>query len=250
MTFEKKAACRGLVAVAMGLAAMAHAAAAQDATARGVVQAVTEATIAVDYTARIRALPVREGEAFHKGDVLIAFDCSRYQAEVAAARAGARAHELEVAKNRKLLARGAIGASDVEASIAGLQKARADQMAVQARTGSCDFRAPFDGRLVERVAQEHESPAPNQPLIRIVDTTQMEIEAIVPSKWLLWIKPGSPFTFSVDETGATLTAKVARMGATVDPVSQTIKAYGVLLDKNDSVLPGMSGTATFQQAGS
>jgi membrane fusion protein, multidrug efflux system len=222
----------------------------QDVSARGVVKAVTEATIAVDYTARIRRLPFQEGQAFHKGDVLIAFDCSRYQAEVFAARAGVHAKELVVVNNRRLLSRGAIGSAEVEVSIAELQKVRAEMMAVQARTGSCSFTAPFEGRLVERLAQEHETPAPNQPLIKIVDTTNMEVEAIVSSKWLLWLKPGSTFEFSVDETGQTLAARVVRMGAIVDPVSQTIKAYGVLTEKNTSVLPGMSGTATFQQLGS
>jgi membrane fusion protein, multidrug efflux system len=222
----------------------------QDVSARGVVKAVTEATIAVDYTARIRKLPFQEGEAFHKGDVLIAFDCSRYQADVSAARAGAHAKELVVVNNRKLLSRGAIGSAEVDVSVAELQKARAEMMAVQARTGTCSFNAPFEGRLVERVAQEHETPAPNQPLIKIVDTTNMEVEAIVSSKWLLWLKPGAIFEFSVDETGQKLTAKVVRMGAIVDPISQTIKAYGVLTEKDTSVLPGMSGTATFQQLGS
>ncbi len=237
-----------LLALAIGVTG--NAAFAQDVSARGVVKAVTEATIAVDYSARIRKLPVKEGEAFQKGDVLIAFDCSRYQAEVSAARAGVHAKELVAANNRRLLSRGAIGSAEVDVSVAELEKARAEMIAVQARTGSCDFKAPFNGRLVERVAQEHESPAPNQPLIKIVDTSNMEIEAIVSSKWLLWLKPGSEFTFSIDETGQKLTAKVVRMGAIVDPVSQTIKAYGILTDKNTSVLPGMSGTATFQQVGS
>lgn len=223
---------------------------AEEAAARGVVKAVTEATIAVDYTARIRRLPVQEGDSFRKGDLLIAFDCSRYNADVAAARAGAHSKELVVANNRRLLSRGAIGSAEVNLSVAELQKARAEMSAVQARTGSCDFKAPFNGRMVERVAQEHETPAPNQPLIKIVDTTNMEIEAIVPSKWLLWLKPGTTFSFSVDETGERLTAKVARVGAVVDPVSQTIKAYGKLMGDSSSVLPGMSGTATFQQAGS
>jgi membrane fusion protein, multidrug efflux system len=240
---------RSSIAV-MVVVAGTTAAHAQDVSARGVVKAVTEATIAVDYTARIRRLPVKEGQAFHKGDVLVAFDCSRNQADVAAARAGAHARELVVVNNRKLLSRGAIGSAEVEVSVAELQKARAEMMAVQARTGTCNFKAPFEGRLVERVAQEHESLAPNQPLIKIVDTSNMEVEAIVPSKWLLWLKPGTIFAFSVDETGQQLSAKVVRMGAIVDPVSQTIKAYGVLTEKDTSVLPGMSGTATFQQAGS
>ena len=62
--------------------------------ARGVVRALTEATIAVDYTARVEKLPVLEGEAFKRGQILIGFDCRRYNSEVVAARAGAHAAEL------------------------------------------------------------------------------------------------------------------------------------------------------------
>ena len=80
--------------------------------------------------------------------------------------------------------------------------------------------------------------------------TRLEVETIIPSKWLSQVRPGDAFSFTVDETGETLSAEVVRMGATVDPVSQTIKAYGVLREPGLSVLPGMSGTATFRLAGS
>lgn len=239
----------------MGLAATAYLACTGTAhadalSARGVVKALTEATVAVDYAAPIKRMPKLEGQSFKAGEVLISFDCRRYSAEVGAARAGVRAKELVMANNRRLLSRGAVGANDVKISEAEFLHAQAEVNALQARTGSCDFKAPFDGLLVERIAQEHESPAPNQPLIKIVDTTRLEVEAIVPSIWLRWIKPGQGFQFVIDETGATVSAEVLRMGAVVDPVSQTIKAYGVLKTRNSSVLPGMSGTATFPDAGS
>jgi membrane fusion protein (multidrug efflux system) len=195
-------------------------------------------------------LPKLEGESFKAGETLIAFDCRKYAAEVSAAKAQARARELVMANNRRLLAKGAIGGNEVRVSEAEYEQARADVQALQARTGSCEFKAPFDGRLVERIVQEHESPAPNQPLIRIVDMTRLEVETIIPSKWLSRVRPGDAFSFTVDETGETLAAEVVRMGATVDPVSQTIKAYGVLRAPGLSVLPGMSGTATFRLAGS
>lgn len=219
-------------------------------SARGVVKAVAEATISVDYAARIKKMPKREGQSFMAGDVLLVFDCKRYSAEVGAARATAHARELKMSNNRKLLQRGAIGANEVQISEAEFGQAQAEVAALQARTGSCDFKAPYDGLLVERLAHENESPAPNQPLIKIVDMTGLEVEAIVPSIWLRWMKPGQAFQFVIDETGASVAAEVERMGAVVDPVSQTIKAYGVLKQKNPSVLPGMSGTATFTQAGS
>ncbi len=236
--------------IAVLAAALPEQAAAEDQSARGVIAALTEATIAVDYTARVAKLPKLEGESFGKGETLIVFDCKRYAAEVNAAKARAHARELVMANNRRLLAKGAIGGNEVRVSEADFEEARATMQALQARTGSCEFRAPFDGRVVERIVQEQESPAPNQPLIRIVDMTRLEVETIIPYKWLARVKPGDAFTFTVDETGETLAAEVVRMGATVDAVSQTIKAYGVLKTPGLSVLPGMSGTATFRSAGS
>lgn len=179
-------------------------------------------------TARVAKLPeTRRREFLGKGETLIVFDCKRYAAEVNAAKARAHARELAMANNRRLLAKGAIGGNEVRVSEADFEEARATMQALQARTGSCEFRAPFDGRVVERIVQEQESPAPNQPLIRIVDMTRLEVETIIPSKWLARVKPGDAFTFTVDETEM-LAAEVVRMGATVDAASQTIKAYGVL----------------------
>jgi membrane fusion protein, multidrug efflux system len=239
-----------LVIVAVSLCSFVSLGQAEDAKVRGVVKALTEATIAIDYTARVMKLPVLEGEAFNTGDVLISFDCKKYTAEISAARASAHAAELIYSNNRKLAARGAMGSNEVEISQAQMAKAEAEAQALQARTGSCNFKAPFNGRMVQRIVQEQESPAPNQPLIRIVDTSKLEIETIIPSKWLNWVKPGITFKFTVDETGQALDAEVLRVGATVDAVSQTIKAYGVMKTKDPSVLPGMSGTAMFNSLGS
>lgn len=236
-----------ITAACLSFGGMAHSEVQQ---VRGLIKAVTEATIAIDYSARVMKLPVLDGQAFKTGDLLIAFDCRKYNAETNALRAGARAAHLVHSNNRKLLARGAIGSNEVEISQAQMAKADAEVQASQARTGTCNFKAPFSGRMVQRIVQEQESPAPNQPLIRIVDTTKLEIETIIPSKWLNWVKPGVAFTFTIDETGQTVTAEVVRVGATVDAVSQSIKAYGVLKTKDISVLPGMSGTATFNSLGS
>jgi membrane fusion protein, multidrug efflux system len=216
---------------------------------RGVVRALTEATVAVDYSAKVVRLPILEGMAFKQGQVLISFDCRKNNAEVVAAVAAVKSRDLVYRNNKKLQDRGAMGANEVQVSLADLEKARADVQAIRARTGSCDFKAPFSGRMVERIVQEHETPGPNQPLIKIVDTTRLEVEAIIPSKWLQWIKRGERFEFKIDETGETLTAEVLRTGAMVDPVSQTIQAYGAIVGRSQTVLPGMSGTAVFAQPG-
>jgi multidrug efflux pump subunit AcrA (membrane-fusion protein) len=153
----------------------------------------------------------------------VVFDFRKYSAEVSASRAASKAKELVMVNNRKLLQKGAIGANEVKISEAEFVASQADVSALQERTGSCDFKAPFAGLLDEW---------------------------IVPSKWLSWLKLKQSFQFVIDATGAEVSAQVVRLGAVVAPVRQTFKVCGVLNEKNNSVLPGMRGTATFHNSGS
>ena len=64
-----------------------------------------------------------------------------------------------------------------------------------------------------------------------------------------WLRSGTNFTFRIDETGESVTASVLRVGAAVDPVSQTVKIMARLPEGRATVLPGMSGTADFKRTG-
>jgi multidrug efflux pump subunit AcrA (membrane-fusion protein) len=87
-------------------------------------------------------------------------------------------------------------------------------------------------------------------MLKIIDTSTLELDLIVPSKWLQWLKPGSPFTFAVDETGKSSGAVVDRLLPEVDPVSKTLKIIGRFNSTdNGQTIPGMSGTATFKAGG-
>ena len=49
----------------------------------------------------------------------------------------------------------------------------------------------------------------------------------------------------VDELDANYPAEVVRLGASIDPVSQTIGVSGRMLGTPAELLPGMSGWVTF-----
>ncbi|VAV96946.1 hypothetical protein MNBD_ALPHA08-1352 [hydrothermal vent metagenome] len=224
---------------------------AEEQTARAIVKANAQATISIFLSARVKKLPFRAGQTFQKGQVIIAFDCARYRAELRAKQAVFSARKQEVTNNRRLLRFGAIGASEVAVSKSRMLEAEALVEMQQALVQQCIVKAPYSGRVVERLINENETPGPNQPLIKIVDVEKTELELIIPSRWLVWLTTGTNFSFRVDETGAVLEAKVSRLGAVVDAVSQTIRITGEFLsDQKNTVLPGMSGTATFTYSGS
>ena len=215
--------------------------------ARGVVQATNEATIASRITARITSMPYKVGSRFGRGAVLARFDCSQTQAQLAAAEAASAAYAKSYETNVELDQYEAIGTNEVAVSKANLNKARAEASAIRASLNDCSVRAPFSGTVVEEIAHQGEVAASGQPMLKIQSGGALEAELIVPSNWLTWLEPGIAFSFAIDETGEVVRGTVKRLGASVDPVSKTIRVTGDIPTGEGLVLPGMSGTAKFEK---
>lgn len=212
---------------------------------RGVARAVEQATISIDLQVRVGKIGFLDGERFKKGDILVDFDCRKQRAELAAADAQRLEMQLTLDNNLALQRAQAVGRHDLEISRARLAKASAEVEALKARVDLCRLSAPFDGRVAELSINAHETPQPGKPFISIVAEGPLEIDLVLPSDWLRWLKAGAQFRFTVDETKTTYTARLLRLGATVDAISQTVKAVAVFDDATGNVLPGMSGTAEF-----
>lgn len=216
-----------------------------DFDARGVVKPNAEVTLGAGVSALISEMPFKEGQNFKKGDALVRFDCAKQNADLRGARAElAKAASIHKNKQR-LKARGAAGSQEVQDAGSDVETAKAKADGLLEIIGYCLIEAPFDGRVVERHAETFEIPAANAPVLTIVDDSELELDLIVPSNWLRWVRSGSEFEFAVDELGQSFKAKVDRLGAKVDAVSQTIKMTGTFVERPSSVLAGMSGTAKF-----
>lgn len=225
-------------------AASAPVAAASEA--RGVLRAQDQAVLASELSGRIVELPVREGESFSKGDVLARFDCSAYQAQLAAAQAATRGANEELAHNRQLASLNSVGRFEVARAEARVAEAQAQAGVYQVQVKRCSVVAPYDGQVVERKVQRYESVSAGAPMLDIVDNRTLEIHLLVPSRWMGKLKPGQNFSFVPDETGKPLTATVKRLGARIDEGSQTLLLVASL-PKSEGLLAGMSGTASFAE---
>ncbi len=214
--------------------------------ARGLVRSSARIEFRSDLRAPIAELPVREGQSFSKGDLLFAFDCSRYEAELNAARAGAEAARIDYKSKKRLLAHQAIGRDEVNLASAQADKASAEVNVREITNDECRFTAPFDGRVVALHSNVREYPPSDRPMIMIIlDDNALEIEMVVPSNWLTFLKSGQNLQFKVDETGQMVAAIIDRIGAEVDPVSQTVKVFGKLKVERTGILAGMSGLVLF-----
>jgi membrane fusion protein, multidrug efflux system len=223
---------------------------AQDGTGalRGIVRPVNEAAISTDISFPIKALPFREGQQFAKGEVLAELDCRDLEAQLKSAEAVVRAETLGYENNVRLAQSRAAGQFEVSLSRAKADQAAAELEAYQSRLSRCVIRAPYDGRVALMRTHVHEVPQANQPLMQIVGENDLEIDMLLPSEWLRWLRKGNAFTIELDETGVGMKAEILRIGATVDAVSQTVKVTGRFTGDTQGILGGMSGSVNFEGA--
>ena len=198
-------------------------------------------TLAAEIGAKIQRLAVPEGGSFRAGEVLITFDCMLQQAQLDKAKAALGGADLTWRANQRLSELHSVGKVELDVSEAEVGKARAEVASNAAVLSKCRVEAPFAGRIAEQKVREQQYVQPGEPLLEILDDSVLELEFIVPSRWMAWLKPRYAFQVRIDETGRSYPAKVQRIGARVDPVSQSIKLSAVIDGRFPELVAGMSG---------
>lgn len=201
-------------------------------------------TLAAEIGAKVNYLPVQEGGNFRQGEILVGFDCSLQQTQLNKAKASLTATERTWEANQRLNELNAVGKVELDISETEVGKARAELAANAAILSKCSLRAPFSGRIAEQRVREQQYAQPGQPLLEIIDDSTLELEFIVPSRWLVWLRQGYEFQVKIDETNKSYPARVQRIGARVDPVSQSVKLSAVITGRFAELISGMSGRVT------
>lgn len=198
-------------------------------------------TLAAEMDGRISRLAAREGDGFAGGQVLVQFDCSTQRAqlhqaevEVAAARKSREAKE-------KLFELNAVGELELELARSEVERAMAERATTTTQLGKCRIAAPYAGRVAAQRVQAEQFVRAGEPLLEILDDRNLELQFIVPSRWLRWLKVGGEVGVVIDETGKQYRAKISRIAPRIDAVSQTVKIVAIVVGEHGELLAGMSG---------
>ena len=204
-------------------------------------------TIAAEIGAKVSSLPVPEGGAFRAGQMLVQFDCSIQKAQLDKAQAELEGAEQTLQSNLRLEQLNSVGQLELDLSKSAVGKAKAEVGANKAVLAKCQVAAPFAGRVAEQKVREQQFVQPGQALLDILDDSVLELEFLVPSVWLRWLKVGGAFEVHIDETRKTYPARFTRIGARVDPVSQSVKVAAAIHGKFPELMAGMSGKVQIAQ---
>lgn len=207
------------------------------------VVARLDAVIGAPMAGRLNEFPLRDGDRFQSGQVIARFFCAQVAGVVARSKATLSKKQRQLDISAKLRQLGTNNAAEYQLAVSEVGEAQADLVIAEANAESCVVHAPFAGRVGTVMARNFEWVAAGAPLLELVSEQELELELILPSRWLAWLREGTVFTAHIQETGKSYQAAIIRLSGKVDSVSQSVKAYGRISGAVPGLLPGMSGQA-------
>ncbi len=214
---------------------------------RGIIKPSKKAILSSEIKAPIIKIHFGVGEKFNKGDILIEFDNSVYQSQYEAQSAISKSQKIVYENQLELYKLD--GITETELRLSELKTTELESLLEKEKflLDQCIIKAPYDGVVIEKFVNEYELVTLDKQLIQIIASNNPELELIVPSSWVSWLKTGKEFEFVIDETQRTYSIKVLRTSGIIDAVSRTIKVICEFSEPDEFLVIGMTGTANFTQ---
>jgi RND family efflux transporter MFP subunit len=238
----------------------------------GELRAVQRSRVATEEPGLALQIPVQEGQAVKKGDLLAQLDPGRLEIElkqteadrlVAAANVTEREAEVEWRKheleNHRALAQGGAGKAkelydaemEVRTAAARLESAKrtvdtmlAREELLKKRIADTAIVAPYDGVIVSKAAEEGEWVAEGAAVVEMIATSMVDAWLDVPQQFAIAIAGReSLVTIVMEATGQRLETSNLRIIPQVDPKARTFSLVARLENAERLLTPGMSVTA-------
>lgn len=219
----------------------------------GQLQALNYTTVQSEVNASVAQVLVREGESIKKGQVLVRLatqdlQARAKQAEAALASAKAEAVLANAVKerNEQLYKDKYISDIDYKRGIAEAQ-ARSENVKAQESLLSIAKKAlndavivaPMSGVVAKRYVQAGQMVAMNNPVLDVVDLSQLELVATIAPEHLAALQVGQSLQFNVQGFSESFSAKVSRINPVADAATRAVTFYGTVQNPQAQLKAGL-----------
>ncbi|MEL1221060.1 efflux RND transporter periplasmic adaptor subunit [Aeromonas hydrophila] len=196
--------------------------------------------ISPEVTGRIVKIAVRSGQQVKQGDVLIALDAGKQQAELAEQSASVRDESRKLRDMRRLVARGAITTSELEGQEATVAQAQARADAAKYELSLRTLLAPFDGSVSLIDLSEGALVNSGDTLLHLDELAKLRLDLAVPERYLSLLRPGMAVTATSSAwPDQSFRGVLETLDSRVSNDTQNIKARVIIPNLDGQLRPGM-----------
>jgi membrane fusion protein, multidrug efflux system len=220
----------------------------------GSLRPVKEAAVRAQTSGAVLQVFAEKGQVVAAGQAIAKIDDSAIRDSYLSAESAVRSAEQGAALARRNAERsatlekaGAIATRDLEAARSSATSAESQLADAQSRLAlakkqleNTTVRAPIRGIVSDRPANAGDIVQPGTALFTIVDPTNMQLEAAVPSEQLGSLRVGAPVQFTVNGyPGRTFTGKIERINPMADPATRQVPIYVTVPNTGNQLVAGL-----------
>ena len=216
----------------------------------GKVDALQNVQLSFQVPGRIESLPIKEGQTFKHGDLIAKLDARDYENELASKQASQTKAKQDLERFRQLWTRDAVPLADLQAKERNYDIANAALQIAEKQVEDTRIRAPFDGHIGRKLAEENQEVQAKQTVATFLDLSQLKIIVDVPEAMVLQAKKDSEDKFVATFAkipDREFNLSIHEFGATADPVTRTFPVTLVMPTPEDvTILPGMTASVEWE----
>lgn len=214
----------------------------------GSIEAVNGIQIANEVPGVVETINFESGDNVKKGHVLIRLNTDIDEAALRARRAEAQLAEQEFKRLADLLPKRAVSQSQYDESKANFDAAKARVSEAEAQLSKKIIRAPFDGKLGIRMADQGEYLATGSPIVEINMLNPIYVDYTLSEKDLARVQTGYRVAVTVASVrGNTFEGTVSAINSSVNAATRTIRIRATLANADSKLKPGMFATVQTRQ---
>lgn len=214
----------------------------------GRVEAIEDAVVASESSGRVLSILDR-GERVGRGEVMIQLDDRMIRAQYNAARTGYELAEDTFMRLEALYADSIISTQDYRSAKAQRDQAKSQLELAEKQLRDSRIEAPFAGRIEERMIRTGELVNPGQPVLRLVNSDRVRVNAGIPERYSGDIEEGNQAEIVIRSLGEhPISGQITYAGSVIDSDTRTFEVEIELENSDGRIKPDMIADVRIQRA--
>jgi len=202
--------------------------------------AVQGVTLAAELPGVVREIAFQSGTSVKRGQVLVKFDTSTEEAQLAASVADASLARINLERAVTLRQGGSSAQADLDVAEARAKQADAAVQSLQATIAKKTIRAPFDGRIAIRQVELGQVVAAGTPIASLQSVSPIHAEFWSPQQSLADLRLRQRVRMRVDIfPGSTWEGEVTTINPEVEVATRNVRVRATFENPDGRLKPGM-----------
>lgn len=213
---------------------------------QGTVQAEDLADATAEMAGRILRLTVEEGDNVRRGQLIATIDVEQVEKQIEEVETSLGLARTVYERQKKLWDQN-IGSEiqylEAKNTVERLEK-NLESLRIQLKKRN--VYAPISGSVERVVLQSGELAAPGAPIVQILNTSDLQVEADVPERYLSAVSVGESVQVRIPALSLDFSAPITLIGRTIDPANRTFKIEIDLQQRNTRLKPNLLAEVLIQ----